>query len=151
MNTATTPAPAARISVTCWGTDCYVAVHRGDDGRMHDATGPHTCGRPTTTQEVTMIYTDALAADAYDAACEDACEDPRQYDTLADEYAATGAIRPPAAVVEPVRWVVLGRRMATNRAVRMVVVGGSRDAAIAAARAKWGAVMIDQAAPALGR
>jgi hypothetical protein len=93
-----------------------------------------------TTEEDTMIYTDALADEAHDAAIEDAIDDPRQY---ADEYAATGTVAAPASVLP---WLVVGRRLATRRGVRLVIEAADHDTACAIARSRWGAgVLIDSA------
>jgi hypothetical protein len=47
MTQTSSPTPATSSAavawVTCHGTDCYTLIHRAEDGRMHDATGPHTC------------------------------------------------------------------------------------------------------------
>jgi hypothetical protein len=92
------------------------------------------------SKEDTMIHTDALADAAYEAAIEDAIEDPRQY---AAEYLATGRVAAPASVL---RWVVLGRRLATRKGVRLVVEAADQAGAYAAARARFGAgVMLDSA------
>jgi len=100
--------------------------------------------------DVEARIADAMASDdeAFDA------------DLAADHRDALAAVRRARAAAElaaqpapeAAKWVVVGRRVATRRAVKWAGLATSRTDALAQARAKWaarGAVTVDQVGQAL--
>jgi len=124
------------------------------------AAAPATTTAPATvagieSEEDTMITTAAAALAAIEVEVARAMNDDDESfdaDLAARHEAALAAVRAESAQVKAVRWVVMGRMLRTNRAVKWAGDATSREDALAQAKAKWaarGGAMIDQVGEAL--